>query len=124
METKDVRNVFTSLSFTNDQYDVVRRTQSFPMEKLHCPSNVRDLTTVYMAFLSAWNLMIRLQASRQCQPCCHSVTANHHKCVFTDGVRKVNCQLVQALRLFTSRTVHRGSRGIAILFLDRGTGRE
>jgi hypothetical protein len=33
------------------------------------------------------------------------------------------CTLVQALRLCTGRTAHRGSRGIAVLFLDRGTRR-
>ena len=31
------------------------------------------------------------------------------------------CTLVQALRLCTGRTAHRGSRGIALLFLDHGT---
>ena len=34
---------------------------------------------------------------------------------------KVKCALVQALRLCTGRTTHRGSRGIAILFHDHGT---
>jgi len=38
-------------------------------------------------------------------------------------VKKVKCTLVQALRLCTSRTAHRGSRGIAILFHDHGTRR-
>ena len=37
--------------------------------------------------------------------------------------QKVNCTLVQALRLCTGRTAHRGSRGIALLFLDHGTRR-
>jgi hypothetical protein len=32
---------------------------------------------------------------------------------------KVKCTLVQALRLCTGRTAHRGSRGIAILFNDQ-----
>ena len=32
---------------------------------------------------------------------------------------KVNCTLVQALRLCTGRTTHRGSRGLALLFLDQ-----
>ena len=32
---------------------------------------------------------------------------------------KVKVTLVQALRLCTGRTVHRGSRGIALLFHDR-----
>jgi len=36
---------------------------------------------------------------------------------------KVKCTLVQALRLCTGRTAHRGSRGIALLFHDHGTRR-
>ena len=36
---------------------------------------------------------------------------------------KVKCTLVQALRLCTGRTAHRGSRGIALLFLYHGTRR-
>ena len=36
---------------------------------------------------------------------------------------KDKCTLVQALRLCTSRSAHRGSRGIALLFLDHGTRR-
>ena len=35
----------------------------------------------------------------------------------------VKCTLVQALRLCTGCTAHRGSRGIALLFLDHGTSR-
>ena len=35
--------------------------------------------------------------------------------------RKVKVTLVQALRLCTGRTAHRGSRGIALPFLDHGT---
>ena len=38
------------------------------------------------------------------------------------GKDKVKCTLVQALRLCTGRTAHRGSRGIALLFLNRGSG--
>ena len=34
---------------------------------------------------------------------------------------KVKCTLVHALRLCTGRTAHRGSRGIALLFLDHDT---
>ena len=37
---------------------------------------------------------------------------------------KVKCTLVQALRLCTGYTAHRGSRGIALLFHDHGTRRE
>jgi len=36
---------------------------------------------------------------------------------------KVKCTLVQALKLCTGRTAHRGSRGISLLFHDRGTRR-
>jgi len=36
---------------------------------------------------------------------------------------KVKYTLVQALRLCTGRTAHRGSRGIALLFHDHGTRR-
>jgi hypothetical protein len=36
---------------------------------------------------------------------------------------KVKCTLVQALRLCTGRTAHRGSRGIALLFHDHGARR-
>ena len=36
---------------------------------------------------------------------------------------KVKCTLVQALRLCTGRTAHRGNRGIALPFHDHGTRR-
>jgi len=36
---------------------------------------------------------------------------------------KVKCTLVQALRLCTDRTAHKGSRGIILLFLDHDTRR-
>jgi hypothetical protein len=39
------------------------------------------------------------------------------------GYIKVKCTLVQALKLCTGRTARRGSRGIALLFNDHGTGR-
>jgi len=46
-------------------------------------------------------------------PChCHST-----------GKVKVKCTLVQALRLYTGRTAHSGSRDIALPFLDHGTRR-
>ena len=37
-----------------------------------------------------------------------------------DQQKKVKCILVQALRLCTGRTAHRGSRGIALLRLCTG----
>ena len=39
------------------------------------------------------------------------------------SVIKVKCTLVQVLRLCTGRMAHRGSRGIALPFLDHGTRR-
>jgi len=39
-------------------------------------------------------------------------------------IKKVKCTLVQALRLCTGHMAHRGSRGIALLFLDHDTRRE
>jgi hypothetical protein len=38
-------------------------------------------------------------------------------------IKKVKVTLVQALRLCTVRTAHRGSRGIALLYHDHGTKR-
>jgi len=38
--------------------------------------------------------------------------------------KKVKCTFVQALRLCTGRTAHKGSRGIALLFVDHGARRE
>ena len=42
---------------------------------------------------------------------------------FSHKSYKINCNLVQALRLCTGRTAHRGSRGIALPFHDHGTRR-
>jgi len=43
----------------------------------------------------------------------------HH----SDNPQSNKCTLIQALRLYTGRTAHRGSRGIALFFLDHGTRR-
>ena len=45
-----------------------------------------------------------------------------NSCVFFSKLQ-VKCALVQALRLCTGRTAHRGSRGIALPFRDHGTRR-
>ena len=39
------------------------------------------------------------------------------------NTKQLKCTLVQALRLYTGRTAHRGSRGIALLFHDHDTRR-
>ena len=44
-------------------------------------------------------------------------------CGINAGTVKVNCSLVQALRLCTGRTARRGSRSIALPFHDHGTRR-
>jgi hypothetical protein len=41
----------------------------------------------------------------------------------TRSYKEVKCTLVQALRLCTGRTAHRGSRGVALPFHDHGTRR-
>jgi len=43
--------------------------------------------------------------------------------VLNNGKVKVKCTLVRALRFCTGRAAHRGSRDIALLFLDHGTRR-
>jgi hypothetical protein len=53
---------------------------------------------------------------------CIQTVIKQNKCVGKNAV-KVKCILVQAMRLCTGRMAHRGSRGIAIPFLDHGTRR-
>jgi hypothetical protein len=58
----------------------------------------------------------------------HSLRNCHHPVHHTPNTtcskkRKVKCTLVQALKLCTGRTAHRGSRSIALLLLDHGTRR-
>ena len=50
-------------------------------------------------------------------------TGSSNSCTRHIGKGKVQCTLVQALRLCTGRTTLWGSRGIALPFLDHGTGR-
>jgi hypothetical protein len=57
---------------------------------------------------------------------CHSLKKEPGEqiCVFflyTQG--KVKCTLVQVLKFCTGRMAHKGSRGIALPFLDHGTRR-
>ena len=59
--------------------------------------------------------------SMLCQYNSTSVPYRFRPCMST--VYKVKCTLVQTLRLCTGRTAHRGSRVIAVLFHDHGTGR-
>ena len=45
----------------------------------------------------------------------------HVTCIRPKLKVKLKCTLLQALRLYTGSTTHRGSRSIALLFLDNGT---
>jgi len=75
---------------------------------------------------------IRRRTAR-CYELCHVRLPVHVEqlgCHWTDfheiwylSKKRVKVTLVQALRLCTGRTVHRGSRGIALLFYDHGTRR-
>ena len=51
------------------------------------------------------------------------ITENLRSSCKLPGKNEVKVTLVQALRLCTGRTAHRGSRGIALLFHDHGTRR-
>ena len=51
----------------------------------------------------------------------HVMLQDERSCVVG---KKVKVTLVQALRLCTGRTTHRGSRGMALPFHDRGTRKE
>ena len=61
----------------------------------------------------------------------HAVYNNNRCCAawyhesnqFVSAGKKVECVLVQALRLCTGRTAHRGSKGIDLPFHDHGTRR-
>ena len=53
-----------------------------------------------------------------------TLPATVRSCIFRISVwSKVQCTLVQTLRLCTGRTAHRGCRGIALPFHDHGTRR-
>ena len=52
---------------------------------------------------------------------CNNMHLQPEQEIITYSLRKIKCTLVQALRLCTGRTVHRGSRGIALPFHDHGT---
>ena len=56
---------------------------------------------------------------RDCFPFCLSFMSRLIKIHFKK--KRVKCTLVQTPRLCAARTAHRGSRGIALLFLDHGT---
>ena len=54
---------------------------------------------------------------------CVCVCAPTYTYIYMYVLKTVKCTLVQALRLCTGRTAHKGSRGIDLLFLDHDTRR-
>ena len=65
---------------------------------------------------------------REIMAVCSEIHAKHTSALWAERIvlnvkKKVKCTLVQALRLCTGRTAHRGSRVIALLFHDHGTRR-
>jgi len=58
-----------------------------------------------------------------CVCVCVCVCERERERVVKEQVKKVKLTLVQALKLCTGRTALRGSRGIALLFLDHGIRR-
>jgi len=60
--------------------------------------------------------MQRLEVSGAVRPLYWSLGVKGLILAWYDGRGKVQCALVQALRLCTGRTAHRGSRDIAVLY--------
>jgi len=76
--------------------------------------HLRSLKTILILKLIVINSVMAFSVKRDSS---RHISARHTVKV------KVKCTLVQALRLCTGRTAHRGSRSIALLFLDHGTRR-
>jgi hypothetical protein len=69
-----------------------------------------------------WNVAFKsMVTNMQTIPNCEVISGGFN--VYSVGKVKVKVTLVQALRLSTGRTAHRGSRGIALPFHDLGTRR-
>ena len=81
--------------------------------------------SIYYHFLQNSNSSSCTTSSGICSYRLHTYSKQNHsyynrRC---EDIQKVNCTLVQALRLCTGCTAHRGSRGIALPFHDHGTRR-
>ena len=68
---------------------------------------------------SVWMCMKRHALNRVRTPDLPVHSESLTDCAYVKQVKKVKCTVVQALRLCTGRTAHRGSRGIALLFHDQ-----
>jgi len=78
-----------------------------------------DMTKLIVAFRNFG------KAHKKTPLCKMAHNSNQVPCPIASQIKKgkLNCTLVQALRLCTGRTVNRGSRGMALLFLDHGIRR-
>ena len=79
------------------------------------------VTFFKFTLLRAINLRKNLERTHCCVSMVTMVTQVRQCYVISK--KYVKCTLVQALRLCTGRTAHKGSRGIALLFLNHGTRR-
>jgi len=94
--------LWMSVSHIHLNYDVFRQQRS-----------LLSINIQWNCVRSSWDVL--LSGGFRLQRC--AVSYSHLLKV------KVKCTLVQALRLCTGCTAHRGSRGIALPFLDSGTRR-
>jgi len=81
----------------------------FEADLPHCVRNVKEKNVLLIKFRC--NIFIGVRIIKEMPGSVKS------------GTLCIQCTFVQALRLCTGRTAHRGSRGIALTFLDHGTRR-
>ena len=80
------------------------------------------MDAVVLLVLTLWCEVLSTHSTAECGSYIY-IYIYTHIYMYIRCVGWVKFTLVQALRLCTRRTAHRGSRGIALLFLDRGTRR-
>ena len=87
--------------------------------------SVQAVTAMQLMFLFLWDILGLLTIESENIRCLKMSGTNYPVKAPDHKVKvKVKCTLVQALRLCTGHTAHRGSRGIALLFHDHSTKRE
>jgi len=84
----------------------------------HLRVNVKGVFRFSLQLLSETFLILRINERYKIKNVYWSSWSSWSSCKAV-----IKCTLVQALRLCAGRTVHRGSRSIALLFLDHGTRR-
>ena len=112
---------------TGKTEDLPWRRRQHPPPKRRLPLNTLHNTTTHLTFLY-WENLKYLSATGVLT---HYVTGKKYwgRTYLVRSTRvvhrgkKVKCTLVQALRLCRGRKAHRGSKVIALLFLDHGTRR-